>query len=513
MDCIVGDTWSTWSRVCFPTSDGGLCDPSGVQYRSRVVVTQPTDNGAPCPSISEAQPCLRLLPESCVQGSQCPTSAVAGVRDGGETDVDCGGPGLEPACARCGAGQACTLSSDCALGLGCGQLGTCVSTTQAITDPTAVLVGGSLSLAGDALSRELLLGPGPNTALRTAIVEHLASFGLPMAFDDVLIVSVGVANGTASAGGQQRRLRLLSTGVFVEYVIVTTSAAAPATAVAAQSDLAAFGNRLSSQLLTAGVLVSEATPSSVQVVPYAQSALYIPTPPPSASSSPTLRRDPSLSRGAVAAIVVCAMAGAGLMVGVAMMASRQFGFRRGVHRAGKSAQDTTVVVHRLPLTRSTLVVMPALPPQRNSSGGVDRGRHRGPPAGLASIRDHTLSPPYRVRSSGGRRPALYSAAPLVGTDGSMEAAGASSRSPQPPTGAQVNLDDATLHAVALRSSRNPLRDPRTSTEPVCGDLPLTQLEHPLSPGAARVAAALAYAAPLPSTARPPHASPGGRPLR
>jgi hypothetical protein len=51
------------------------------------------------------------------------------------------------------------------------------------------------------------------------------------------------------------------TGVFVEYVIVTTSAAAPATAVAAQSDLAAFGNRLSSQLLTAGVLVSEATPS------------------------------------------------------------------------------------------------------------------------------------------------------------------------------------------------------------------------------------------------------------
>ena len=88
-------------------------------------------------------------------------------------------------------------------------------TTQAITDPTAVLVGGSLSLAGDALSRELLLGPGPNTALRTAIVEHFASFGLPVAFDDVLIVSVGVANGTASAGGQQRRLRLLSVSALL----------------------------------------------------------------------------------------------------------------------------------------------------------------------------------------------------------------------------------------------------------------------------------------------------------
>jgi hypothetical protein len=63
---------------------------------------------------------------------------------------------------------------------------------------------------------------------------------------------------------------------------------------------------------------------------------------------------------------------------------------------------------------------------------------------------------------------------------------------------RVHRDDTTLHAAALRSSRNPLRSSRTSTVPA-GDLPLTQLEHPLSPGAARVAAALASAAPLPST--------------
>ena len=46
--------------------------------------------------------------------------------------MDCGGPGLEPVCARCGAGQACTLTSDCALGLGCGQLSTCVSTSSCV---------------------------------------------------------------------------------------------------------------------------------------------------------------------------------------------------------------------------------------------------------------------------------------------------------------------------------------------------------------------------------------------
>ena len=62
----------------------------------------------------------------------------------------------------------------------------------------------------------------------------------------------------------------------------------------------------------------------------------------------------------------------------------------------------------------------------------------------------------------------------------------------------VHRDDTTLHAAALRFSRNPLRYPRTPTVPA-GDLPLTQLEHPLSPGAARVAAALASAAPLSST--------------
>jgi hypothetical protein len=120
-------------------------------------------------------------------------------------------------------------------------------------------------------------------------------------------------------------------------------------------------------------------------------------------------------------------------------------------------------------TRSTLVVMPALP-HRTSSGGVDRGRHRGPPVGLASIRDHTLSPPYRVRSSGGRRPVLYSAAPLVGTDGSMEAARASSRRPQPPTGAQVNLYVISCLQGA-RCLRHP--HPHTAAHSASPDAPCT----------------------------------------
>jgi hypothetical protein len=77
-------------------------------------------------TVVESQTCVRGLPALCLAGTECPTGVVPGFADGNETDVDCGGPGSEPLCPRCASGQRCTVDNDCALGLACGQFGTCV---------------------------------------------------------------------------------------------------------------------------------------------------------------------------------------------------------------------------------------------------------------------------------------------------------------------------------------------------------------------------------------------------
>ncbi len=51
-NCAVS-SWSSWDSCSY------LCGNSGVQSRSRTIVTNPSCNGQPCPSLSESKACNR----------------------------------------------------------------------------------------------------------------------------------------------------------------------------------------------------------------------------------------------------------------------------------------------------------------------------------------------------------------------------------------------------------------------------------------------------------------------
>ncbi len=93
----------------------------------------PAVPGAPGCGLPGNEPCAPAGPGGCTAGDQCPSgvctagacvaaSPTDAVKNGDETDVDCGGAGA-PSCA---AGQACKVHGDCASD-GCSYEGKCVS--------------------------------------------------------------------------------------------------------------------------------------------------------------------------------------------------------------------------------------------------------------------------------------------------------------------------------------------------------------------------------------------------
>jgi collagen triple helix repeat protein len=109
------------------TCSSGVCTPLAAPTCSdgiRDGKETDTDCGGPtCAACAVSRQCL--VGSDCTSG-YCAGNICAvatcndGVRNGSETDVDCGGP----TCAPCATGNACLQSSDCASGL-CGGKGVC----------------------------------------------------------------------------------------------------------------------------------------------------------------------------------------------------------------------------------------------------------------------------------------------------------------------------------------------------------------------------------------------------
>jgi hypothetical protein len=102
-------------KVCFYPSDcvSGLC-------------SAPLFGGAGICLATDGQACTKpaeCVSGYCTAGGVCATpTCTDGVKNGGETDQDCGGP---TTCPRCAVDATCTSGTDCASGR-CGTSGTCV---------------------------------------------------------------------------------------------------------------------------------------------------------------------------------------------------------------------------------------------------------------------------------------------------------------------------------------------------------------------------------------------------
>lgn len=121
VSCNTGDTCLTSadcaSTVCNPSNH--LCGPvtcvNGMHDGNETGV----DCGGPeCPACNSGQTCA--APSDCTSGvcnfgtQQCAQpSCVDAVKNGGETDIDCGGVCV----SKCNAGKACLVNPDCASGL------------------------------------------------------------------------------------------------------------------------------------------------------------------------------------------------------------------------------------------------------------------------------------------------------------------------------------------------------------------------------------------------------------
>jgi len=106
--CIVASDCSTGeyceSGTCVPET----CKPSQQSCDNNVVVQCNQDGSGTIPLTQ----CTLALFSYCVvngDNAKCVGACENGVKDGLETDVDCGGP----VCPRCAAGKACVLPTDC----------------------------------------------------------------------------------------------------------------------------------------------------------------------------------------------------------------------------------------------------------------------------------------------------------------------------------------------------------------------------------------------------------------
>jgi hypothetical protein len=123
--CAVGTDCQ--SGIC----QAGKCQPSCTDGIKDGNETDVDCGGATCPKCSNGKGCL--VASDCVSGicsggiCQAP-SCTDGVKDGTETDVDCGGG----TCLPCAAGQMCAVGTDCQSGI-C-QAGKCQPAAASCTD-------------------------------------------------------------------------------------------------------------------------------------------------------------------------------------------------------------------------------------------------------------------------------------------------------------------------------------------------------------------------------------------
>jgi hypothetical protein len=134
--CSADATCDGVTPVCpepAPASKGTPCSGSGADPGCTAGTSACDGVNLTCPSVSscalaDGQPCTVGQPPACQSGicsgspsvCQSAPSCLDGMKNGAETDTDCGGP----VCPRCGAHQACAVDSDCASG-------TCSSNTCA----------------------------------------------------------------------------------------------------------------------------------------------------------------------------------------------------------------------------------------------------------------------------------------------------------------------------------------------------------------------------------------------
>ena len=89
-------------------------------------------NGKACPSqsaLTQVAPCTVPSPPQC-------TACTDGLVDPGDADVDCG---QHSGCMLCGEGLKCADNADCATGLVCGSINTCIRTCVVVV---LLCVGG-----------------------------------------------------------------------------------------------------------------------------------------------------------------------------------------------------------------------------------------------------------------------------------------------------------------------------------------------------------------------------------
>jgi hypothetical protein len=155
-DCAAG---GCSGGICQPTCTSGAECPSGVCSGGYCRVPNCADGvqngsetdldcGGPAPT------CLRCADgEGCGAASDCSSGVCAGgacqvptcsdgVRNGSETDVDCGGPG----CPDCGLGEDCDVAGDCASGV-CGANGVCTCGSHLFTFTVNSSSGGPFDTA------------------------------------------------------------------------------------------------------------------------------------------------------------------------------------------------------------------------------------------------------------------------------------------------------------------------------------------------------------------------------
>jgi hypothetical protein len=137
VDCVLSD----WV-------DTSACSYLATKTQARTIVTQPRNQGAPCDALTRTTDCI------------APT-CTDGVKNGIETDIDCGGGSLCPACE---AGKACALPGDCASRV-CTD-GICIpryfdrfSTTWLPADAKAGTIAGTVDLQNGWTTRDAFTSP------------------------------------------------------------------------------------------------------------------------------------------------------------------------------------------------------------------------------------------------------------------------------------------------------------------------------------------------------------------
>lgn len=138
-----------------------------------------TDLVSPC-----ARPCMDPTECSsgvCLDGACQPVSCADGVRNGGESDVDCGGVTM---CPRCGEGRRCTAPLDCAASICTGMRCGAVTGMRTFTPCGATGALGPLQAACDAeyvgtsLGGAVRVGAGiQRWAVPATGTYHIEAFG------------------------------------------------------------------------------------------------------------------------------------------------------------------------------------------------------------------------------------------------------------------------------------------------------------------------------------------------